>query len=71
MALTGNRGVTNERLEASAVLLEDPDFGEQADHLITHDCDMEHGVEILNQMMSSGSRVIDGELVMRLVIAMS
>ena len=71
LALTGNRGVTNKRLEASAVLLEDPDFGEQVDHLITHDCDMENGIEILNQMMSSGSRVIGGELVMRLVIAMS
>lgn len=69
--VTGNRGVPNRRLEAAAILLEEPDFGDRADRLITHDQPLREGVETLNSMLSSGSRVVDGELVIRLVIGMS
>ncbi|MEV0572999.1 hypothetical protein AB0H79_10900 [Micrococcus luteus] len=70
-AVTGNRGVPNRRLEAAAILLEEPDFGDRADRLITHDQPLSKGVETLNSMLATGSRVVDGELVIRLVIGMS
>ena len=41
------------------------------DQLITHDCGIEEGVDVLNEMIRSGSRVVDGSLVMRLVISLS
>lgn len=68
-ALTGNRGVTTTQLVNSSVLLQDSNLGLFVDGLITHDCGTEEGVEILNKMIGSGSRVIDGSLVMRLVIS--
>lgn len=71
IVITGNRGVTNRRLEAAATLLEESEFGNRADQLITHDLQLEKGVEALNSILSTGSRVLNGELVIRLVIEMS
>lgn len=71
LVATGNRGVPSSRLERAANLLEDPEFGRRADQLITHDLPFEEGVDTLNAMLSSESRVVDGELVMRLVIGLA
>lgn len=70
MVVTGNRGVSNTRLEAASKLLEEPDFGGKVDCLITHDLPFEKGVETLNVMLSTGTRVVNGELVVRLVLDM-
>ncbi len=69
--MTGNRGVPNRKLEEAATLLEDPEFGHKTDHLITHDLPLQEGVDVLNSLLSTGDRVVDGELVIRLVIDMS
>lgn len=68
---TGNRGVPNSRLEAAATLLEESEFDGRFDHLITHDLQLREGVEALNTMLSTGSRLVDGDLVIRLVINIS
>ncbi|WP_104196404.1 alcohol dehydrogenase catalytic domain-containing protein [Cryobacterium sp. M15] len=71
VVLTGNRGVTNARLEGAASNLIDSDFGSQADRLITHDVGVEDGLKILNQMIHTGTRTVGDELVLRLVIDFS
>ena len=70
MVVTGNRGVSNTRLEVASKLLEEPDFGGKVDCLITHDLPFEKGVETLNVMLSTGTRVVNDELVVRLVLDM-
>lgn len=69
--MTGNRGVPNGRLQAVAAQLEETEFGQNADRLITHDLLLREGVEVLNAMLSTRSRVVNEELVVRLVIGMS
>ena len=51
MVVTGNRGVSNTRLEAASKLLEEPDFGGKVDCLITHDLLFEKGVETLRGLV--------------------
>lgn len=71
LVLTGNRGVPNSRLEQAANLLTDPEFGSLADRLITHDLPLAPGVDTLNTMLASQSRLVGGQLVMRLVIGLA
>lgn len=67
--LTGNRGVSTTRLKNASIFLQNLGSESLIDRLITHDCGVQEGVEILNKMINSCSRVIDGLLVMRLVIS--
>ena len=59
------------RLQAAAAQLEETEFGQNADRLITHDLLLREGVEVLNAMLSTRSRVVNEELVVRLVVGMS
>ncbi|NNN30936.1 hypothetical protein HLK59_11250 [Streptomyces sp. S3(2020)] len=65
LTLSGNRGVTNPQLLAAAETLR---TDTTADPLLTHVLPLEPGVRHLDQIIGDRTRVIDGELVMRLVI---
>ncbi|MFF4493642.1 alcohol dehydrogenase catalytic domain-containing protein [Streptomyces sp. NPDC001546] len=67
-AFTGNRGVTGEALAAAAA-----ELGRQPGRygrLLTHRLGPEAGVEVMNRLVAGG-RVVDGELVVRLVIELT
>lgn len=65
VALSGNRGVTNAQLLASAAALR---ADSTADGLLTHVLPLEPGVRHLNRIIRDRTRTVDGELVVRLVI---
>ncbi|AXL12572.1 alcohol dehydrogenase [Microbacterium foliorum] len=69
IAFTGNRGVMSQHLtRAAADLTSNP---AQVSPLISHVVDMDSSVDIMNRMVARQSRHIDGETIMRLVIAMN
>ncbi|MBO1419184.1 alcohol dehydrogenase catalytic domain-containing protein [Streptomyces sp. FH025] len=63
---TGNRGVTGRALAAAAAELTASNG--RFDVLITHRRSLREGAELMNRMIYGRSRVVDGELVMRLVV---
>ncbi|MFF9852291.1 alcohol dehydrogenase catalytic domain-containing protein [Streptomyces litmocidini] len=67
-AFTGNRGVTGEALAAAAA-----ELGRQPERygrLLTHRLGPEAGVDVMNRLVAGG-RVVDGEVVVRLVIELT
>lgn len=66
---TGNRGVTSEALGASARALTGSADSYAA--LLTHPADIHRGAEIMNEMVSSDSRLVNGVPVIRLVVTMN
>ncbi|MET9953315.1 alcohol dehydrogenase catalytic domain-containing protein [Streptomyces sp. NPDC006339] len=67
-AFTGNRGVTGEALAAAAA-----ELGRQPERygrLLTHRLGPEAGVDVMNRLVAGG-RVVDGEVVVRLVIELA
>ncbi len=69
MTLSGNRGVHTSRLAAAAEELAGADG--RVDRLVTHDVDLETGVDIMNVLCRDRTRVVDDALVVRLVVEMN
>lgn len=69
VAFSGNRGVTSDQLKSAANELsqEEPAFK----NLLTHIVEIEDGAKFMNRMVDGKTRIIDGELVMRLVVDMN
>ena len=65
VTLSGNRGVTNPQLLAAAEALR---TDTTADPLLTHVLPLEPGVDHLNRIIGDRTRLVDDELVIRLVI---
>ena len=63
---SGNRGVTNTQLVAAAGEL--VDWGGSIDALLTHEVSVEEAPRDLDAICAGRSRIVDGELVMRLVV---
>jgi hypothetical protein len=68
VAFTGNRGVTNDQLTAAATALASAD--DAIDGLLTHRRDIVEGTALMNTICEQRTRVVDGELVMRLVVGL-
>ncbi|WP_037159502.1 alcohol dehydrogenase catalytic domain-containing protein [Rhodococcoides fascians] len=68
VAFTGNRGVTNDQLTAAATALTAAD--DAIDGLLTHRRDIVEGTALMNTICEQRTRVVDGELVMRLVVGL-
>jgi threonine dehydrogenase-like Zn-dependent dehydrogenase len=66
---TGNRGVTGRALAEAAGELERA--GGRYDVLLTHRRSLGDGVDVMNRMIATRGRVVDDELVVRLVIDMN
>ncbi|AJW38118.1 2,3-butanediol dehydrogenase, R-alcohol forming, - and -acetoin-specific [Rhodococcus sp. B7740] len=66
VALTGNRGVTNGQLTAAATALT---FAEDSiDGLLTHRRGIDEGTALMNTICEQRTRIVDDELVIRLVV---
>ncbi|MEV6769291.1 alcohol dehydrogenase catalytic domain-containing protein [Nocardia sp. NPDC051030] len=68
VALTGNRGVTSDQLIASATALRTWD--DSIDLLLTHTVGIEESIHYFNTIIATRTRIVDGELVLRLVVAL-
>nr|WP_296775495.1 alcohol dehydrogenase catalytic domain-containing protein [Rhodococcus sp. (in: high G+C Gram-positive bacteria)] len=66
VALTGNRGVTNDQLTSAAAAL--TESGRSLDALLTHQLDIDEGTAVMNTICENRTRVVDGQLVVRLVV---
>lgn len=66
VSLTGNRGVTNDQLCAAATALTTSTT--TIDTLLTHQRDLDTGAALVNEICEHRTRVVDGQLVIRLVI---
>lgn len=69
VSLTGNRGVTNDQLVSAAAALNSADTA--IDGLLTHQRGVEDGTALMNTICEERTRVVDGELVIRLVVDIS
>ncbi|MCF4123371.1 alcohol dehydrogenase catalytic domain-containing protein [Antribacter sp. KLBMP9083] len=67
--VTGNRGVTSAALSKAAADV--ASLGAAVVPLITHRTDLQGGADLMNRMVSAGSRHIDGRLVVRLVVTIN
>ncbi|APA99971.1 alcohol dehydrogenase catalytic domain-containing protein [Nocardia seriolae] len=66
LTLTGNRGVTTAALTAAAETLSA--WPDSIDVLLSHVVGMSEGVRYINEIITTGTRIVDGELVLRLVV---
>ncbi|WP_028477052.1 alcohol dehydrogenase catalytic domain-containing protein [Nocardia sp. CNY236] len=66
LTLTGNRGTATAQLTAAAEALRRWD--DSVDMLLTHIVGMVEGVRYINEIITTRTRIIGGELVMRLVV---
>jgi hypothetical protein len=68
IVLTGNRGVTTAQLTAAATALRT--WPDSIDALLTHTVGIEESIHYLDTIITTRTRVVDGELILRLVVDM-
>ncbi|MFC8042054.1 hypothetical protein [Nocardia sp. NPDC057353] len=69
LTVTGNRGVGTDRLVAAATELAAAPAA--IDALLTHDVDLETGVDVMNTLCAERRRSLGDQLVLRLVVTLN